>query len=70
MTMKKLAIVLFVAAAALSACGGKSKNAGTMGSGSASGSDMGSSMGGSGYGGGSGSSMGSGSASGSASGGM
>lgn len=66
--MKKLAIVLFVAAAVLSACGGKSKKASTMdnGSGSASGSAMGSDMGGSGYGGsGSGSApMGSGSASG------
>ena len=65
--MKKLAIVLFVAAAALSACGGKSKKASTMdnGSGSASGSSMGSDMGGSGYGGGSGSApAGSGSASG------
>jgi hypothetical protein len=68
--MKKLAIVLFVAAAALSACGGKAKKESTMdtGSGSASGSAMGSGsdMGGSGYGGGSGSASGAGSASGSA----
>ena len=66
--MKKLAIVLFVAAAALSACGGKSKNAPTTegsGMGTASGSAAGSGdMGGSGYG------AGSASGSGSASGGM
>ena len=45
--MKKLAIVLFVAAAALSACGGKAKKEPTMDNGSAAGS----AMGGSGYGG-------------------
>jgi hypothetical protein len=56
--MKKLSIVLFVAAAALAGCGGKAKPAAgpdTGSAGSAAGSDMGSATGGSGYGGAAGS---------------
>ena len=43
--MKKIAIVLFVAATALAACGKKKDPATPMGGGSAMGSDMGSGMG-------------------------